>query len=484
MSASIKSLFVEDFQSHSKSKVELAPPGGLTVIVGPTDSGKTALVRALRLLFYNVPQGTDYIRVGRNMAAAAVELADGTKVVRERSKSINRYRIVKPGQSPQVFEGFGGSVPLEVQAATGVRAVTIGDSLELALNLSEQLDGPFLGKSVSGPAKAKILGALAGTEEVDEAQRAVQLDLHRAGQEERRIADEIKALNARIAEYDYLPALAEQIESLESILAAVKEAQTRLYSLEVAKTKIDTIHEQRTQMLNILARWGGLAAAVSHVEYAEGALAKMQALSGHKTSLASIAIQRSEWSARLTRWARLDEAAAAYEHAHQAASRHDALSKLRSELNYTRAGVYKAQTALMQWRNLPKAETVAAELTQAMDRLERLARARTMLAAIEGDKATQRQWLERLAGIEDAAAIAARIPDLMARLATLKSYHEALIGLRGARVIAEYNLDRHTKALNDAQASYIDMLIQLGVCPLCGSAVDPESIKSHVKEVA
>lgn len=390
MSASIKSIFLEDFQSHAKTKLELAPPGELTVIVGPTDSGKTAIVRALRLLFYNVPQGADYVRVGRNMATVAVELADGTKVVRERSKSVNRYRIVESGQQPRVLEGFGLSVPQEVQEATGVRTVTIGDTIDLALNLSEQLDGPFLGKAVSGPAKAKILGSLAGTEEVDKAQQTVQLDLHRATQDEKRIADEIAILDTKVAEYDYLPRLAEQIESLDSILATVKETQTRLYSLEVAKAKLNAIHEQRTQMLSVLARWGGLSQAISHVEYAEGALSKLEHL---------------------------------------------------------------------YWASFK-------------------------LSDMQGEREAQQGWLARLAGIEGAAAIADGIPALVARVTTLRQHRDELHSILGARVVAEHNLDRHTKALHDAEVSYVEVLAQSGICPLCGSTVDPESIKSHIKEVA
>lgn len=482
--SSIRSVYLEDFQSHDKTKIELAPAGGLTVIVGPTDSGKTAIVRGLRLLMYNVPQGTDYIRVGRSTATVAVEMSDGTKVARERSKSVNRYRIARPGQSPQVFEGFGNAVPLEIQEVTGVRTVSIGDTLELALNLSEQLDGPFLGKAVSGPAKAKILGALAGTEEVDEAQRVLNVDLHRAGQDEKRIADEIKALDAKIAEYDYLPRLAEQISTLEAILAEVKEMQERLAVLESAKAKLDSIDSQRAQTLSVLVRWGGLYEATFHVEYAESALAKFQALSGLRSSLASIVAQRAEWSGRLSRWAGLEEATAAYTEAEKAVSRLAKLEELFVLLANTRSGMEKCWSVIRRWAGLDEAESCAAELSEAIDKLERLYRLSTMLSSVRSEKATQRWWLERLSGLEEAEAIVNEIPNLMGRLATLEQHAEALHRIRQARVVAENDLNRHTKALHDAEASYVEALIQLGVCPLCGNTVDPKAIASHIKEVA
>lgn len=484
MSASVKSVFLESFQSHGKTRIELPGPGQLCVIVGPTDSGKTAIVRALRLLFYNVPQGLDYIQVSKAAATVAVEMSDGTKIVRERSKSVNRYRVVKPGNAPQVFEGFGLNVPLEVQEATGVRVVSIGD-MELALNLSEQLDGPFLGnKQISGPARAKVLGKLAGTEEVDAAQQAVGLDLHRAGQEEMRLTDDIKALNAKIAEYDYLPRLAEQISELETLLASVKEIQGRLTALESAKVKIESIGTQRAQALGILARWGGLAAAVSHVEYAADALTRMRALAGYKISLVSMATQRTEWSRRLDRWAGLGNAMTAYNEAYLAALRQELLANLATDICTTREGIRKAQSAAQRWAALHEATVAEAKVSDAVSWLKDLLPLRDRLENVRqqrvGALATQKRW----AALPDAEAVISAIPALQDRLQALCTLRESIIEVRGGQVVAEQHLSIHTKALGDAQSLYADTLIQLGTCPTCGSKVSPESIKSHIKEVA
>ena len=152
----MKRLIIENFQSHKKTVVEFAPVGELTVIVGPSDTGKTVIIRALRWLLYNQPQGMEFVRTGASFARVTLEYESGHKVIRERTVSTNRYKIVYPDrEGPEVFEGFGNSVPLEVQEITGVRPVRIGDE-NFLLNLSEQLDGPFLGtKQISSPARAK-----------------------------------------------------------------------------------------------------------------------------------------------------------------------------------------------------------------------------------------------------------------------------------------------------------------------------------------
>ena len=51
----IKKIIIDNFQSHEHTEIEFGP--GLNVIVGPSDYGKSAVVRALRWVLYNEPRG-------------------------------------------------------------------------------------------------------------------------------------------------------------------------------------------------------------------------------------------------------------------------------------------------------------------------------------------------------------------------------------------------------------------------------------------
>lgn len=485
MSASVKSIYIEDFQSHAKTKIELPGPGRLCVIVGPTDSGKTAIVRALRLLLYNQPQGSDYIRVGRDKATVAIEMEDGTKVARERSRgSINRYRVAKPGETGVVLEGFGASVPVEVQEITGVRVVSIGETLDLALNLSEQLDGPFLGKSVSGPAKAKILGALAGTEEVDEAHKALGTDVYRAGQDEKRLIAEIQSLDTKIAEYDYLPALKESIAALESLVEDAKSAQERLGALSNASAQLSNINDRRAQAIGVLARWAGLSEASLHAEAAQERLAKMQTLQGHKASLERIRGEHSKWFPIVyVKWAELDAVIEVYEALEQAWSRKNALTELRKELQATAEGIAKSKTTLSRWKGLADAEASYIDAYEGATRLQALVELSSRLACVSDAQTEAGKQHSRWYRLDDAAQVASEIPTMAERLSALIQASSALMETRQARIAAENALAKHSKALADAQSLYVDTLILLGTCPICGSEMDPKFLGSHIKEV-
>ncbi len=65
----IKELHIREFQSHEATALQFHP--GLNVLVGPSDSGKSAIVRALRWCLHNEPRGEAFIR-----AMAAQGLTD------------------------------------------------------------------------------------------------------------------------------------------------------------------------------------------------------------------------------------------------------------------------------------------------------------------------------------------------------------------------------------------------------------------------
>jgi len=230
--SAIKSVQIKNFQSHANSEIIFAPTGQLTTIIGPSDNGKTAVFRAVRWVAYNEPRGTDFIRVGTNQAKVIVSLVNGCQVIRERSrKGFNRYILRDATGKEHVFEGFGDTVPLEIQETLGIRPVTVGD-MDINLNIAEQLEGPFLGKHVSAPAKAKILGKLAGTEEVDIAAKQLNTDLYRRRQDEKNLNIEIAGLREELKKYDYLLVLESTITQVSALLAAVKENQEKKDRLE------------------------------------------------------------------------------------------------------------------------------------------------------------------------------------------------------------------------------------------------------------
>lgn len=101
----IRSLTVTDFQRHKKLKLRLDPH--VTTIVGATNQGKSALLRALLWVLLNKPRGAKFTRHGCKRTAATVRVGR-RKVSRSRGKA-NSYHL-----DSRQFNAFGSDVPEEI----------------------------------------------------------------------------------------------------------------------------------------------------------------------------------------------------------------------------------------------------------------------------------------------------------------------------------------------------------------------------------
>ncbi len=178
MLGNINEIFVEGFQSHTNSHFNLG--NGLNVITGPSDSGKTAIIRAVRWVAFNEPQGEAFVNESVGHATVAIHLDNGIIISKHRRKGKTSYRIqTDPGDEGSVFEK--SEVPEEVKQLLGITKQTFGDFVT-ALNFAFQLEAPFL-ISETPSSGAKVLGKLAGTEAVDLAVKSVSKDTYAARQE-------------------------------------------------------------------------------------------------------------------------------------------------------------------------------------------------------------------------------------------------------------------------------------------------------------
>jgi exonuclease SbcC len=480
---SIKRLQIENFQSHQKTVCVPAENGQLTVITGPSDTGKTVILRALRWLLFNEPSGSDFIRVGASFVRVTAEMESGHVVVRERTKATNRYKIIAPGDDadskkiqPQVFEGFGGSVPLEVQEITGVRLVAIGD-LSINLNLAEQLDGPFLGKSISGGARAKVLGKLAGTEEIDFAGKQLGTDLYRRNQDEKRLAAEIAGLDEQITKFDWLPGMKKKIEALGQLTERLKAGRQRLMRLEHKRDGYNVVQENIYECKAKIERWQGL-------EQAEDLVLKTAANLQVKKTVVSLNIDL--WSCQkilrasegtLQYYAGIPDAENLLLDVQRVAEINKYLQSLKSKQIAACVMLEQSKSILTRLEPLTVAEPLFQNATNKKQRLEQLKSLSKKWAVANIAALGAQKKLKVLAKIEEAKVRITCVTEsrtLWAGLCALKDHHGNLIGkinnARGQAVLWE-------NRVAELEGAYHDLLVDVGICPLCG-----QEIKSKVKE--
>jgi exonuclease SbcC len=160
----IKQVTLKNFQAHKDSVLEFDK--GVNILTGASDSGKSAVLRALRWVVFNKPNGDDmvshwcYNEKGKQIADTTVilEFTDGTIVERTKGKEGNIYKL-----NGQVIEAFGMDVPQVVVDACNFSEV----------NLQSQLDSHFLLSESSGEV-ARFLNRIVKLDKIDSYQAGIE----------------------------------------------------------------------------------------------------------------------------------------------------------------------------------------------------------------------------------------------------------------------------------------------------------------------
>lgn len=236
----ITSVHIENFQSHKDTTVNFENFVG---IVGPTNQGKTAIIRSIIWCLYNTPSGADFIRHGEDFARVSVTFSNGKTVIHEKGAKSHYYILKEPGKDDVVLEHFGaGPVDLVMQFH-GMRIVTFNDS-EKTLNVCQQLEAPFF-ISESAPSKAAIIGRLAGTDVVDTAIKNSAKDLRAANQTKKILEEQLKTDKKTLESYkdvdealeelskggeiaEYIRRKSEKIEEIRRIMKQIEDSQQKI----------------------------------------------------------------------------------------------------------------------------------------------------------------------------------------------------------------------------------------------------------------
>lgn len=220
----IEKVIVKGFKSHVNSEFTYAP--GLTVVTGPTDSGKSAgIMQPIKWVAFGEPAGESFLftihdpktgEVVKQAEAAEVEIyMSGGPVVK---------KIRRKGKTSWYMDGEliseKADTPEEVKRALGLSKQTYGD-FETSLNFAYQLEAPFI---LSEPASvgAKVLGKLAGTEVVDKAISNITKRVHKAREDKAMAQRIIDQVNVELVEFLQVDDLLTQVKSCEAILTQLE----------------------------------------------------------------------------------------------------------------------------------------------------------------------------------------------------------------------------------------------------------------------
>ena len=130
----IKSLQLINFLNHEDTLIDFAD--GLNIITGSSNSGKSAITRALHAIFWNETDN-EYVRRGAKFYKIIVVFTNGDKITKIKGPDINRIEFQEFGQPLQISEKFKNKLDQEVVDFLGYQPVTSSGPLSLSLQKSD-----------------------------------------------------------------------------------------------------------------------------------------------------------------------------------------------------------------------------------------------------------------------------------------------------------------------------------------------------------
>jgi len=427
MMSLIKIIEIENFQSHALTQLELN--NGLNVIVGPSDQGKSAVIRALRWVCYNEPRGTEFFRVGFGNCRVRLELDSGEQIIRERTTSKNRYIYRDELGNERIFEGFGNNIPWEISKVLKMPKVSLDTDTEISLSIGQQLEGPFL-LNESGTLRAKMIGRLTGVHIIDVAIRDVAKDLMTQQQEEKRLAGELKEIEEQLDKYHYLPDLLNCIKNGEKNLNHIVLLYQRRQSLLIAKEKWQSVCQDEKKYQDIL------------------------------TSLPP-----------------LDKLESLLVHAQLSSQSYQQLTRLNQQWKLIETEIGNTESLLEKTRGLEKGEKILLQAENSLRRRQELSQLQGKIQKWKMEYHQIKKFWDCLPAIEKGEEKIGVLSEKMEKLKKLSSSQDILSGLEKdiSKVIEENKqLD---KKLKTTLQTYQTKLKESGKCPLCFSSLDEDVLR-------
>ncbi len=271
----IKSITLENFQSHEKTTIDFSE--GVNAIIGLSDSGKTAILRAIRWVMINKPSGEEFRSYWGGDTIASLKFDNEIKVTRGRSNSDNYYMLDLPGNvknAHQEFRAFGQDMPDEIK-----KVIDISD-----VNMAAQMDAPFLISSNPGEV-AQTLNRIVNLDVIDRAVSSVRKEKMEADRMVRQCEETHVDLHVQLEGFNYLEQMESDVVVLEMLTSSKEKKASSLATLKQVISQIKNLDDELHDCYRLLKAEKSVALLYAHQEYVEKKKVDQRALLDMTTTI-------------------------------------------------------------------------------------------------------------------------------------------------------------------------------------------------------
>lgn len=208
----INSLTIHNFQSHKNTDLDFHK--GVNAIIGQSDCGKTAILRALKWVVSNKPSGEAFRSKWGGDTEVRIHIDKHDQVIRQKDTE-NKYRIERVNKGDITlldFKSFGQDVPEDIKKLLNISPI----------NFQTQHAAPFLLSNSSGEV-ARYLNKIVQLDKIDIANTNINSTLRKEKQDLQYETGRLTELDEKLKGYVWLGTAEGCLVKLEQFEASLIE---------------------------------------------------------------------------------------------------------------------------------------------------------------------------------------------------------------------------------------------------------------------
>lgn len=475
----ISTIIIKNFQSHRHTVLNLDEH--VNVILGSSDVGKTAILRALGWVFFNEPQGTAFIRAGETSTSVELIYSDGYSVKRIRNKKFNGYHINHPDfDEPKKLSGFGSSVPEEIQEFTGVRKFEIADKIESSITYQTQLEGAFL-LSESSIKKAKAIGAISNVNIIDRAIQIANSNIKDFRKNINTSEEALKNSEEQIKEYDNLDERKQNLEKVKDLYSELIQKNKMNENLSVLNQRLDNNIERIKTEENTIK-------SLSFVDETYKTYYKLNSLlikgADYYNKFMNLRNNEALYETNMkiinnTNF--LEDANLKFENVVSLIRRFNTLTNINKDLERVEESQKRNEEIISVSKNLDKIYDTVKYTQNILNKFQLLQNLHNRLVTIERTIAEVEKDIEPLF-IENLSKYLNYVINLDEKFNDYNTLYNSLFSKNSDIKYSQNIINNLDNEINEKLNSYLEVLQKSNICPMCGSKITEEHIEKIRKE--
>lgn len=483
----IKQLHIQNFQSHKDTTLDLL--NGLNTIIGESDKGKSAVIRAIRWVILNDPQGNNMVRQGTKECSVTITLSDETKITRTKKlsgkkkiTSKNTYTIEYPNGDISENENFGvDSIP-EVMDACGVKILKIDKDLVEIPNFLFQLDPPFLISS-NGSQRSKTIGKLINANLFDSSIRDIKADILDINKKVKEKSSEYEALNENLKQYDDLEEEEKKLSKIGEFITQAEKVEKNIDTLKRYITSLQNIKLQKSKCVEVINTLSNIEKAQLNIKDLE--LKHKESLNLQKTSssLKSINNNKNLLKNTISNLAHIEEAEKINTNLINTIDKLSKIKLLKNKIDFLSNNNKNLKITLTKLQNIDNVNETYLKLESLNTQTQSLQKINKEHKIISNEKIKLKNNITKMPDFNTIEKLYKDYTDIQSKMESLNqkniTYKDTKLRLKkGSEYITTVQLE-----LNQCTQAYSDMLKKMGKCPTCFSNIDNTTTENIISNL-